>query len=604
MNLVSDINETLRDKEFKDAKPQKTIEHIKQILYDHGIETEETWFESGVPYCYSLRVTVCGTTFGANGKGLTREFALASAYGELMERLQLGYDFQKSGLGVYVGGKLQRIHMDTLLQQNRHWYESIAKCLASSVRVDISPKDILRQFADAEGLVDTAPYYCANTGTNVSFPIALRQLVYGTNGSAAGNTAEEAIVQAVSEIVERRHQTRILTEDISTPEIPDQALKQYAVAYDIISYLRSKGFRILVKDCSLGTKFPVVCVCFIDTATGKYHEHFGAYPIFEIALERALTESFQGRNISAFTKFEDFVYNQAPGFPISELMLSFVKGTSKEKPSFFIGKPENEWSGNCGFSGKSNKELLKECLEFFAEQGYDVLLRDCSCLDFPTYQVLIPGYSEILVHRLSPKHNEWLARHDVSKVLRNPSSARLKELLSLLSYIDRNKQFDASLLLCQFSSMAQIASHMNQKEERKFLAATLGYVFYTLEKIDATIEYIQQILPLCEQTEQEYLLCLKRYLSMKQHKYDETQIKALLGMFHKPETVQALYTCIAENHNPLENFTLHCNDSCDENCPLLHCCCMKQTNQLASKLKQKSDALDFDKSVDKLKKIL
>ena len=89
------------DRTFKDDSPLDTVKKIKGILKSYGIETEEKWMDSGVPYCYSLRVSVYGTVFGTNGKGVTKELALASGYGELMERLQLGRilksDQQKDG---------------------------------------------------------------------------------------------------------------------------------------------------------------------------------------------------------------------------------------------------------------------------------------------------------------------------------------------------------------------------------------------------------------------------------------------------------------------------------------------------------------------------
>ncbi len=604
MKLCADINETLRDAEFKDAKPLETVNKIKRILHDNAIETEERWNESGVPYCYSLRVTVCGTTFGANGKGLTKEFALASAYGELMERLQLGYAFQKAGLGVRITSKITHVHAEKLLESNKSWYEYYSKQVAFFCGEHISPQDILKQYTDEDGTVATVPYWNMNTCKTEYFPIKLCRLVYGTNGCAAGNTPEEAIVQALSEIVERKHQTRILTENITTPAISDEVLKKYTVAYGIISYLREKGFRIIVKDCSLGTKFPVVCVCYIEGATGKYHEHFGAYPIFEIALERALTESFQGRNISMFAKFDDFVYDKTSAFPLDELMLTFVKGTSKEKPEFFIGTTEHEQSGVCGFAGQNNKELLKECSAFFTSLGYDILIRDCSCLGFPAYQVLIPGYSEVLVHHLSPKHNAYLHMPAAARVLKNPASANLSDIIAFMTHIERNKKFDRSLLLLQFANMAGLAANTTAREDSKMLAASMGCVLYTLGKYTSVIEYIQQMLPLCEPSEQEYLICLKRYLSLKQHKYEDSQIKALLDMFHQEKTVQGLYACLAENQNPLEQFTLHCDENCDKSCPLQHCCCTKQTNLLANRIQSKMDAMDFDANVKKLRVLL
>ena len=86
-------NIQLIDSKYKDDSPINTVNRIKGILKEYGIETIECWNDSGVPYCHSLRVSVFGTDFGVNGKGVTEELALASGYGELMERLQLGRIF-------------------------------------------------------------------------------------------------------------------------------------------------------------------------------------------------------------------------------------------------------------------------------------------------------------------------------------------------------------------------------------------------------------------------------------------------------------------------------------------------------------------------------
>ena len=88
-NIVT--TENIVDAEYKDSSPVQTVNRIKCILDDYGIETEEIWLETNVPYCYALSVVEKNTGFRVNGKGLTREFALASGYGEFMERLQLGF---------------------------------------------------------------------------------------------------------------------------------------------------------------------------------------------------------------------------------------------------------------------------------------------------------------------------------------------------------------------------------------------------------------------------------------------------------------------------------------------------------------------------------
>lgn len=49
--------------------------------------TEEIWM--GEYNCaYSVVVYIWGTRISANGKGISKEYALASAYGELIERVQ------------------------------------------------------------------------------------------------------------------------------------------------------------------------------------------------------------------------------------------------------------------------------------------------------------------------------------------------------------------------------------------------------------------------------------------------------------------------------------------------------------------------------------
>ncbi len=602
-----DINERLRDAEFKDDKPLKTVERIRKILKDNGMEAEETWGESGVPYCYSIRIGIRGTTFATNGKGLTKEFTLASGYGELMERLQLGYlsrdDAQKSDSAVN-DSQDELVSAEELLRRNRDWYEKYADCAKRFTGVQLTPEEILKQFTDENGNVEATPYFCATTQTKEYIPAAVRKLIYTTNGCAAGNTLEEAVVQAISEIVERSHKMRVLTEEMTAPDIPEDVLKRYPTAYDIISYVRSKGFSVFVKDCSLGTKFPVVCVCFIDQKSGKYHTHFGANPIFEIALERALTESFQGRSIDNLAKYSDFSYSKAYALSLNGLSQEMVKGESEKLPEFFIGKPKGEWTGAYGFSGQNNRELMKECLAFFAEQGYDVLIRDCSCLGFPTCQVLVPGYSEVFSQRFSQNHNDFRFIPYVAKVLRDPTAAGLDDMLALLMHMELNDKLPKNLSARKFTAMAKLSADISPAEEGKLMAATMGCVYYNLGKLKECADCVQRLISACAQDEQEYLICLRRYLSMKLYRYDSEQIRALLDLCHRPETVAEIYRCLEEKRNPLERFVLHCNTQCDERCPLRCCCYQRQAKQMAKAIIAKTRGMDFEASAEMLRKLL
>jgi hypothetical protein len=67
-HTTTDLNTTLRDAEFKDASPLKTVEQIKHILAEQGIETQEIGNESAIPYCFGITIRGSGTTFSINGK--------------------------------------------------------------------------------------------------------------------------------------------------------------------------------------------------------------------------------------------------------------------------------------------------------------------------------------------------------------------------------------------------------------------------------------------------------------------------------------------------------------------------------------------------------
>lgn len=88
---------------FKEVKPMETVNKLKGILMKLGIETEEEWITESSINTYTVRVTIKGTNIGANGKGVSKEFSLASGYAEFFER------FQNNMLGtsIFVKSKLE-----------------------------------------------------------------------------------------------------------------------------------------------------------------------------------------------------------------------------------------------------------------------------------------------------------------------------------------------------------------------------------------------------------------------------------------------------------------------------------------------------------------
>ena len=585
----------LPDAAHKDAHPMDTVKRIKEILREHGIETEEKWSESDVPYCYSLRIDIAGTAIGSNGKGVNKEFAIASGYGELIERLQLGMvwknKLQVEGGASSCEAQSETVCADDLLKKNLKWYTAYAQELKETTGVSITERELLEQYTDGNGYVQATPYYCVTTNTKEYIPTALCKAVYATSGGAAGNTMEEAMVQALSEIVERHYKLRVIVENIAVPEIPEDVLQTCPIAYDIIRHLRSNGFRVIIKDCSLGTKFPVVCVCIIDTNTGKYHTHFGAYPDFEIALQRTLTESFQGRNIHNITRHEDFTCKEKEAFDMQHLMHELVLGTSEKPPQFFIRTPQEPYRKTEGFAGKTNKERLKECIAFFRDQGFDILVRDSSCLGFPTCQIIIPGYSEVFPQRMTVKYDDTHYGLHASKALKNPVSAKMQDLIGLLAHMAQCTKLRFKGVE-GFIAEAGLPAKLSAGEDTYLMSVALAHVNYTLGKTADVVRYIDKALRTGACADREYLLCVKRYLSLKQNKYNLEDIRTALEYFHKPETVERIYSSLNQNVNPLDSVVLRCNMECGSDCLLYGRCQKKQSDRIVQLIVDKSKNLD------------
>lgn len=581
------------DNAGKDAHPLDTVAKIKGILSEHGIATEERWEESSVPHCHALRINIAGTTIGANGKGTTKEFTLASGYGELIERLQLGLIW-KNKLQVMGGAssceaQSQTVPADSLMQRNASWYHGYANKLQQTTGISTTGEEILRRYTDRDGNVQATPYYCLTSHTTEYLPTALCKAVYATSGGAAGNTMEEAMVQAFSEIVERHHKLRVIHEEIAVPEIPEEVLMSCPVAYEIITFLRSKGFRVIVKDCSLGMDFPVVCVCIIDTNTGKYHTHFGAFPDFNIALQRTLTESFQGRNLQNVTRHEDFFCTKEL-FDLRYLMIELVKGTSEKPPQFFFRTATEPYHPTKSF-GNTNRERLKGCIQFFRNQNYDILVRDSSSLGFPTCQIVIPGYSEVLPQRMSEKLDDSRCSAFSSRALRNPVSAKPDDLFGLLMHIGQSNKLKLAGIE-NFTTEAGIPARLSTREENFLMSTALAHVNYTLGKTKEVLSYINKAIPNSPESDLAYLICVKRYLSMKQNNYTDEDISSTLNIFHQPETIQKLYSHLNAGTNPLTSVVLQCDLQCSADCPLYDRCKKKHSDDIANLIIRKAKELD------------
>lgn len=388
----------------KDASPEDTINRIKSIISGVGIETNEIWVDSGIENAYSNHVSIPNTSFGTNGKGTSREYALASGYAELIERLQTGilkaavrYDRVADEVGFHYSPDEEIRSAEEIVEQNdsytRFFYnffsinttEEKKSFLKQLPRMEMLPRDRFRCLPFVDLFTENIMYI----PTDLLFPIC------GSNGMAAGNTPEEALVQALCEILER-YANKAVLDGVVPPEIPREYWNNAGVVPLIDEIEKDDRYRVSIRDCSLGRGLPVTAVVISDCFLGKFGVHFGCHPCFEVAVERCLTEALQGKRLENAASMneigDDRLCNSVDNGP------NLMKlGYGAYPICFFANKPTYRFHPWKEWADMTNIEMVKALVDIIRKEGYDVLIRDASHLGFPTYHVLVPGMSELFL---------------------------------------------------------------------------------------------------------------------------------------------------------------------------------------------------------------
>lgn len=371
----------------KDFSPKETIERIEHILREMGLEYIITSEINNLDMFFSIRVEIRsnGEIIGTNGKGITRELALASALAELMERLQ-----SRNGMKFWYSTK------DYPEKAFVHEY-------ISETNLDESIKADFDEYNDSKMFKYRIDYKEAGNDKVVSFPNRLVNLLCGSNGLCAGNSKAEAIVQGTSEIFERYIQKSISKNHIRCPYICKEELVQYSF-YKKMRCFEEIGLKWELLDCSYNNQYPVVGLLVIDRNNMRYAIVLGADVDFEIAVNRCITELLQGRNmenlsishmkaidlinindikidwdIEKNSNYYDFVDNYVSNNGHHPLYL--LSETKKVKvPTVFRYMSNNE-------------EALAYIMSILDDKNLSLYYADFSYLGFPTYRVYIPKLS-------------------------------------------------------------------------------------------------------------------------------------------------------------------------------------------------------------------
>ena len=432
---------------IKDRQPEETISRIRYILEKNNIFIEEPDEGASFNYCnrfYSFRIRIKGTNLGVNGKGITKELAMASALAEFMERLQNFLIFE-TPLGVRVSfnpyvEKKFTFHFD--INEKILSPEDFPDLPSDFKMSNLSPDDFASFWENYKEILikqnknmPFLPFYNVMEETITYLPVIVKS-IYGSNGMAAGNTPQEAIVQGLSEILERYVMTQIYLKEISLPSVPEEYLKEYTpYQYSMIKSIEETGdYRVIVKDCSMGKGFPVIGVIFLLRYSNKYAFKLGSDPDIGIALERCLTEFFQGKD-KRNREHNMISLDLCPSFKERAMEDDMVKVTNGQ-----VNYPDSIFEDRRDFfpfvtlNSTDQKERLKFLLDFIKKTGHNIYIKDVSFLGFNSYYIIIPGMSELSYGslKLYPRRN-----FDRMEYLSNLSNLNNTELEKLAIDLER-----------------------------------------------------------------------------------------------------------------------------------------------------------------------
>ena len=363
----------------------------------------------------------------AHGKGATELAARASAYGAFAERLGTHDFWSHYHLGA-TRANAPFVHYPSerwfapeadgawpsgMLDPELHALYNPAGDIDAGVLVDLNSGNVARGIC-------ALPYQRLRDGATAYIPVNLIGNLYAGNGIASGNTVDEARVHALSEIFEHAIEYRVVAEGLCLPEVPDDVIARFPNLEAGIAGLRAAGFGVLVKDASLGGKYPVMNVTLIHPTDQGVFTSYGAHPRLKIALERALTGLPRGLSLDALEGCPEPSFDPADIDAVANLEAHFLDAGGVIAWDFLSDTsdyPFVDWN----FSATTGEDY-QWLVDALHAEGKDIYVADFDEQGVHTCRIVVPGFSEVY----PVEDLEW-ENNSVGNTLR-PLLVRLQDL--------------------------------------------------------------------------------------------------------------------------------------------------------------------------------
>jgi ribosomal protein S12 methylthiotransferase accessory factor len=397
----------IRNQYNKCDVPQNTVRRVREGFDRIRLQPQYAGVQVS-EFLHWGRIWIDSLQIVCEGKGISPELAEASAHAELAERFS-------AGLYYPLFEEKVRFHLpviygpETLRFLNYEWMAGYVRAHQNDLDQVLTIEDLLRredhlgeahlaEIKDAEMARHWVDGYSLLREETIKVPVKFVAYIHGSNGIAAGNTLEEAMIQASCEILERYAQICVVKPERVVPSI-DPASVSPDLIHRMIAFYGDHHVDVTLKDLSFDGSLPVIGVLYTNRNLAPDRlEHrsmiAGASFNLEEALTRCFTEGMQGKKtlLSPRPQFDRPVIpkNQVKDYyPLMRCGISPADMSFLDRGKITALRPWHKKDILAEIEG------LKGILRGLGTDGI-VLNHTHPILRFPVVRVIIPGVSDFL----------------------------------------------------------------------------------------------------------------------------------------------------------------------------------------------------------------
>lgn len=499
----------------KVCPPWETVARVRTALKAFGedVLAETRRIDTGrlgIP----VYLSICGKearrimpTRKQMGKGASAIQAEASALVELAERFSF-FSFWQN---------VQGIAPCSWSEAGRRWPGKLLP--VSEIGASVSDALNDQQLASMMDLLDWrfVPATRLDTGQEFLVPLEWFRKINEFNGSSAGNTPEESILQGVCELVERHVCAVVDRERRETPTLDPNSLTD-PVLCELMDAFRREGIVVVLKDFSLGLPVPTVAAVAHDPATFPERSEIvftaGTASTPSKAAIRALTEVAQLAG-----DFETGSNYEASGLP---------KFTEPSQIAWLL---EGDVVPLSSLPDIGHPDILDELKELYVGLellGFRVYSVDTTHPDLaiPAHYCLVPGF-QFRERALNPSVGLFVGRMLAEEAPAGQAKAGLEHLARLYPdasfplffqglFAVRQERFPEAL-----DALAKSEAGLEQRDDQALAAFYQAYALSREDRWAESLPHLDRAIHLCPEVKEYFNL--RGVARFKQGEYAEAE---------------------------------------------------------------------------------